>query len=507
MEQPQNSLYDPNLSGGLSLSNHVTRSSLFLFIARGIRFSFVFIVQLILMNLLMPSDFGLIRFVTIIIGIINLVNEMGFSYALVQKKSLLDAELSSAFSLNVLISSALYAITFFIAPLCAAFFNNDQITVLIRVGAFASFFGALSVVHRSLLQRRLQYGRLAIIEVASAFAGSSGALLLAVGGYGVWSLLASMFIFNIVSSCALMATVSWPRGNYLNLASSKSLFFFGGAVVIQRIINYGVQNFDSLIIGKSFGEQSLGIYSIAVMLITLPQLGLGIIFESVFLSAFSRIQDNNQRLITAFLKANTFTSALLAPYFILLFSFSKEMMHAVSFINHGDAWLPAAVPLKIFALLGLFLVFSYYTGTLWLAKGKVRLRIYWEVIGLATLVIAVLAGRPLGIKGICSAIVIGGVFLFPFQLMITNRVIGLKPSVFIKVLLPSIICGIGMLAFTMLTSKLIPGDSFTRDVWTLLVGTVGGCAIYSMLQFLFFKDTVKSFFEVISLIKEIRFSL
>jgi teichuronic acid exporter len=225
MEHPPNSSYDPDLSEGLSLSSQTTRSSFFLFIAGGIRFSFVFIVQLILMSLLKPSDFGLIRFVTIVIGIIDLVNQMGLSYAMVQKKSLLDNELSSAFSLNALISGALYAIAFFIAPVCATFFGNDQITILIRVGAIASFFGSLSVVHRSLLQRRLQYGRLAIIEVASACAASGGALLLAIGGYGVWSLLASTFIFNMVSSCALMATTAWPRGNYLNLSSKNPLFF------------------------------------------------------------------------------------------------------------------------------------------------------------------------------------------------------------------------------------------------------------------------------------------
>jgi O-antigen/teichoic acid export membrane protein len=506
MERPPNSTYDPNLSDGLTLSGHATRSSLFLFIAKGIRYSFVFIVQLILMNLLMPSDFGLIRFVTIVIGSIDLVNELGLSYALVQKKSLLDAELSSAFSLNALISGALYSLAFFIAPLCATFFGNDQIAILIRVGAFASFFGSLSVVHRSLLQRRLHYGRLAIIEVASALAGSGGALLLAIGGYGVWSLLASMFIFQIVSSCALMVTTSWPRGNYLNLASAKVLFFFGGAVVIQRVINYGVQNFDSLIVGKSFGEESLGIYSIAVMLITMPQLAIGIVFDSVLLSAFSRIQDDNQRLAAAFLKANAFTSIVSVPFFILIFTFSKEMMRAISFLNHSDAWLPAALPLKIFSLLGLLFVFSSFTGTLWLAKGKVRLRIYWETVGLATIVIAVLAGRPFGINGICSAIVIGGVFLFPLHVMITRRVIGLQPLIFIQVLLPSIICGMGMLAVTMFVSKLISGDSFTRDVWTLLAGTVGGLAVYSLLIVLFFKDRIKSLFEIVLLLRGFRVS-
>jgi O-antigen/teichoic acid export membrane protein len=498
-----NPSYDPDMTGGRSLSNQAARSSFFLFIAKGVRYFFVFIVQIILMNLLLPSDFGLIRFVTIIIGIINLVNEMGLSFAVVQKKSLLDSELSSAFSINALLSCALYVLIFLIAPTCASFFGNDQITVLVRVGALASFFGALSVVHRSLLQRRFQYGRLAIIETGSALAGSAGALMLAFAGFGVWSLLAGMFIFNTLSSLVLMATTSWPRGNYLNISSSRKLFFFGGAIVIQRILDYGTQNFDYFVVGKSFGEKTLGIYSIAHTLMTLPQMALGVIVGSVLLSAFSRMQDDDQRLSTGFLKVNALTSIISVPYFVMLFSFPKEMMHTVSFINHGDTWIPAAMPLKILSILGLLFVFSSYPGTIWLSKGKLKLRLYWGIFGLLTVVAAVLAGRPTGLNGICLALVVRGIILFPVLLMITDRVIGLRPSDYIKVLAPSICCGLGMLAFTTIFSTLVPGTSFKRDVWTLFAGSTGGIIVYYFLLFFFFKNTFKSFCDFIVSFKNI----
>jgi|WetSurMetagenome_2_1015567.scaffolds.fasta_scaffold66284_2 O-antigen/teichoic acid export membrane protein len=503
MEKPENFTYDPDISGGLSLSDRATRSSVFLLIAKCIRYLFVFIVQLLLMNLLVPSDFGLVRFVAIIIGIINLVNELGLSFAVIQKKSLLDSELSSAFTLNAVISSAVYGAIFFSAPLCASFFGNEQITALVRVGAFASFFGALSVVHRSLLQRRLNYGRLAIIEMASAAAGSSGALVLALCGFGVWSLLASMVIFNMLSSLILMATIPWPRGNYLQLAPAKTLSIFGGTVVIQRVLEYCVQNFDYLVVGKAFGEKILGIYTIAHTLMTLPQMALGVVIGSVLLSTFSRIQDDDQRLAAAFLKVNILTSIISVPYFVLIFSYAHEMMHAVSFINKGDAWVPAAIPIKILALLGLLFAYSSYPGTIWISKGKIKLRIYWGIFGLITVIAAVIAGRPLGLNGICYALVIRGIILFPILLLLTQRVIGLKPFDFIKVLLPSIFCGMGMLVVTGAFSLLIPGASFGRDVWTLIAGSVVGIAVYFLLLFFFFKDTFNTFLEMVMSAKEI----
>ncbi len=503
MELPLNHSNDPDFSGGRSLSDQATRSSFFLLIAKCLRYSFVFIVQILLMNLLVPSDFGLVRFVSVIIGIINLVNELGLSFAVIQKKSLLDSELSSAFTVNALLGIAVYVVIYFIAPICASFFGNDQVTALVRVGAFASFFGGLSVVHRSLLQRRLQYGKLAVIEMISAALGSGGALVLALCHFGVWSLLASLVIFNLVSSLLLMSRIPWPKGSYVNLAAAKSLFFFGGTVVIQRVLEYGVQNFDYLVVGKSFGEKTLGIYSIAHMLMTLPQLALGVVIGSVLLSTFSRIQDDDRRLSAAFLKVNILTSIVSVPYFVLIFSYADEMMHAVSFLKHGDAWVPAVIPIKILSLLGLLFAFSSYPGTIWLSKGKVRLRIYWGVFGLITVIAAVLAGRPMGINGICCALVIRGIILFPILLLVTYRVIGLHPFDFIKVLMPSIFCGLGMLVFTMTLSVLVPGDSFSRDLWTLIAGLAGGIAVYLFLLFSFFKNTFNTFKEMILSIKEI----
>jgi O-antigen/teichoic acid export membrane protein len=497
-----NALYDPDMTGALSLSSQAARSSFFLFIAKAIRYLFAFIVQLILMNLLVPSDFGLIRFVTIIIGIINLVNELGLSFAVVQKKDFLENELSSAFSLNALLGGMLFVLIFFLAPLCASFFGNDRITVLVRVGAFASFFGGLSVVHRSLLQRRLHYGRLAIVEACSAIIGSGGALYLAMCGFGVWALLAGIFIFNILSSCIMMAITPWPRGNYLNVTASKSLFYFGTAVVIQRVLDYGVQNFDYLVVGKSFGEKALGIYSVAHTLMTLPQLAFGVILGSVLLSVFSRVQDDDERLAAAFLKINVVTSIVSVPYFVLTFSFAKEMMHAVSFINHGDTWIPATIPIKILAILGLFMTFSSYPGTLWLSKGKVRLRIFWECIALMTIIASVLGGKFWGINGICIALVIRGIILFPILLMFTDRVIGLKPLIFIKTLVPSMVCGLGMLVFTLLCSKFIPGDSFTRDLLTLLLGSAGGIIVYFLMLFSLFKNAYHSLLDIFLSLKK-----
>jgi O-antigen/teichoic acid export membrane protein len=378
----------------------------------------------------------------------------------------------------------LYGVTFFAAPYCAAYFGNPEITNLIRAGGLASLFGALSIVHRSILQRRLKYGHLARIEIISAFAGSTTALIMALSGCGVWSLLGSMLAYNILSSIILLTSVAWPQGSYLHLKPAKTLGLFGAGVVAQRIAEYGAQNFDFIVVGKAFGEQILGVYSIAFTIVTLPQVALGVVIGNVLMSMVSRIQNDDKQLGDVFLKLSLFTSIISVPFFVIIFSYAHEMMHAVSFINHGNKWLPAASLLRILTLLGLLYTFSSYPGTIWLAKGKVKLRIFWAVVMFISVVISVFAGLPFGIKGICFALVIRGLIFFPVILFVTYRVIGLKPLRYIKTLQPSITCGI-----IMPLSRYIPGTSFARDIWVFLGGSILGLLLYGAVLKLFFKNS------------------
>jgi len=495
----QKNTFDPVISENTTLARTAKQSGIFVLIGKCIRYTFVFIVQMLLMNILVPADFGLLRFVTVVIGIINLLNEFGLSFAIVQKKSLGDNELASAFSLNALLGLLLYVVTFFAAPYCASYFGNAEITNLIRVGGLASLFGAFSIVHRSLLQRRLEYGRLALIEIIAAFAGSSTALAMALSGCGVWSLLGSMLVYNILSSIILLFTVPWPHGNYTQLKPAKALGLFGAGVVIQRIAEYAASNFDFIVVGKAFGDKILGVYSIAFTIITLPQIALGVVIGNVLMSMVSRIQNDDKQLGDVFLKLNLFTSIISVPFFVIVFSFAGEMMHTVSFINHGDKWLPAAGLLKILSLLGLLFAFSSYPGTIWLAKGKVRLRIFWAVMMAVSVVIAVLAGLPHGITGICFALVIRGVIFFPIILWVTYRVIGLKPLRYIKTLLPSIICGSIMLAGIAPLSRYVPGTSFLRDMWVFLGGSSAGLLLYVLVFKLLFKKSFAAVWDIIKM--------
>ncbi|HEX7510538.1 MAG TPA: lipopolysaccharide biosynthesis protein, partial [Chitinivibrionales bacterium] len=424
-----------------SLGPLALRSSFFVLIAKLFRYGFVFLSQIILMNLLNPADFGLMRYVTIVLGIVNLINEAGLGVALVQKKQLHENEIASSFSLIIAVCLGLYAIVFLSAPSIASFFGNARLTDLIRIGGLSAPLGAVSIVHRSLMQRRFRFGALAVIEASSALTGSITAIVLGYLGFGVWSLVWSVLVYNTSSSLVSIIVGNRLRGNFIAVAASMSLWVFGASAVVQRIIDYGTSNVDFLVVGKLFGEHTLGIYSMAFSVISLPQMALGAVLVSVAIAIFSRVQDDDERLRGAFLRLTRVTTILSIPYFILLFNLAPELMHAVSFIKSSDKWVPAAPFIKILAPMGLLYCLNSFPSLVWIAKRKIKLRIVWAAFSLVTMIAAILGGCSFGVIGICAALCIRAVVFFPVTLYVNYRSFQLRPRIYLRVIAPPLVCG------------------------------------------------------------------
>ena len=440
MTFPSEKTFDPVFKKDKSLFAPAVRSVLFIMIAKVIRYGFVFLSQLILMNLLNPSDFGLMRYVTMVLGIANLINEAGLGVALVQKKQLTKNETASSFSLTIAVCLGLYCIIFIFAPFIAGFFGNAQIVPLVRIGGLCAPIGGISIVQRGLMQRRFQYGRLSLIEAVSALGGSITGIILGVLGFGVWSLVWSVVLYSSISSLLSIGS-GRIEGNFFDVKTSMALWLFGLGAVIQRIIDYGTSNIDFMVVGRYFGETALGIYSMAFTIATLPQLALGAVLVGVALSAFSRFQDNDARLRGAFLRLTKVVALLSIPYFILIFILAPELMKAVAFIHHGDKWAPAAPFIKILAPVGLLYCLNSFPGIVWIAKGKVRFRIVWAVFSLLTMGIAVIIGSRFGVSGICTALLIRAIIVFPVSQYANYSTFGLMPFDYLKAITPSLLCG------------------------------------------------------------------
>ena len=469
-----------------SLLHTVSRSGLYVSIAKAIRYSFVFFVHLLLMNILRPSDFGLLQAVTIVIGFCMLISELGLPSAVVQQRLITPGALAAGAAGNLLFSLGFYALLFAGAPLFARFWHDDYLTVLIRTAALALPISALSTMNRGMLMRSMRFGTLSLIEAASALCAWGVALGMALNGFGVWALIAGTLLFYSLSSISVLvlSPISW-RGWYHG-SQAKSMYLFGGGLVAQRIIEFISSNFDKIITGRAFGTATLGIYGVAFDIIFFPTMAIGGVLAAIIFSAFARIADEPDRIRQAFMRLTTLIATLCLPVIVGIGVCAQELMHTAGFLRHDNQWLPAAELLPILTIPGILFVLSSYQPTIWMSQGVTRLRLLWSVGNLVTVAISVLIGCNYGIKGLCYAILIRTVIVFPLFLLFSRHILGISLRTYLRAIAPALICSIPSFLGGYAITRLIPGDSLGRHSAVLLGAAAAMALLYlAALRILF----------------------
>src|ERR1044072_4307752 len=86
----------------------------------------------LLARLLTPSDFGVMALASVVMGLSQLLSELGIGGAVLQRAGLTDRHIRSAFTFSILLGFAVTAVMALVAPLGAVMMREPQVTPLVR---------------------------------------------------------------------------------------------------------------------------------------------------------------------------------------------------------------------------------------------------------------------------------------------------------------------------------------------------------------------------------------
>jgi len=196
-----------------------------------------FVVGIILARLLMPADFGLIGMITIFIAISESFINSGFSTALIRKQNCTDIDFCTVFYFNLAVGVLFYWILFFLAPAISGFFNEPQLTMLVKVQSVVLVIDSLTIIQRTILTKRIDYRLQTKISVIASIVSGVVGIGLAYSGFGVWSLIIKQITQRTVSSFLLYLWNSWRPLLVFSKSSFNELFFFGYKLLISGLID------------------------------------------------------------------------------------------------------------------------------------------------------------------------------------------------------------------------------------------------------------------------------
>lgn len=223
----------------------------------------------VLARLLVPDDFGLVAMAMSIIVFIELATAFGFEIALIQMQDPQREHFDTAWTLNLLMAFGGAVVTALAARPAAAFYGDPRLVPVMLTIAAAWFIAGFENVGIVNFRRELNFSaefRFMATKRVISFAVTMACAFLF---RSYWALVVGMAAGRIIG----VALSYWvhPFRPRFTLVHAKQLFFFSGWVLINSILGVTLSRVPQLFVGRTFGAQSLGAYTVASEIALLAQ--------------------------------------------------------------------------------------------------------------------------------------------------------------------------------------------------------------------------------------------
>lgn len=379
-----------------------------------------FCANLVLARLLTPDDYGAIGMLLIFISVSNTFIDGGFGTALIQKKEPTQEDYSTIFFWNIFISVILTGILYISSPLISEFYRLPLLSDVLKVMGTVLVINAFSVVQTNILQKKFEFKKLATINIIANIAASILAIVLALRGFGVWSLVFRYLSCSLVISIILWITTKWKPMLTFKFKSFRTLGKFGGMVLLANLVETIYTEFQGLVIGRAFSAKDLGYYTQAKRLEEIPTLGISSAVNQASFPMYARLQDDKMALSLAVRKYVRALSLLVIPLYFLFILVAEPLIT----ILFTEKWIESVDLFKILCLVGMiYPINTVNTNVIKsLGKGKLyfNLQLWKRVLGIVLILFSV----RYGLSAMMWSLVITSYIIFIINAIFSDKLIG-----------------------------------------------------------------------------------
>lgn len=413
-----------------------------------------FIVGLVLARLLSPAEFGLIGMITVFLALSQSIADGGFGEALIRKKEAVDSDYSTVFYFNLFASIVIFFLFYLFSPAIASFYGQPELIDISRALGSIIVINALCITQRIQLTRRVNFKSQMKINLTAAIISGVVAIILALKGFGVWSLVWRSIIRSVIQAILLWYTNRWIPSLIFSKESFRSLFSFGSKLLLSGLIDTIYNNVYLLIIGKFFSAAQLGYYTRADQFSRLAVRNLTGTVQRVSYPVLSQVQDENDRLREGYRKV--IVAIMFITFFILLGMAAIAEPMILTLI--GEKWLPSVEYLQLLCFASLLYPLHALNMNLLNIKGRSDLLLKLEIVKKLLAVPVIVTGVFLGIRALLIGMIVLSFISYFMNSYYSGRLINYSSRNQLSDILPSFLVAL-LISLTVFTIKYIPGIS------------------------------------------------
>jgi O-antigen/teichoic acid export membrane protein len=274
------------------------------------------------------------------------------------------------------------------------------------------------------ITRELDFKRIVIPRNTSKIFAAVVAIIMALTGFGVWSLVFQSVVSEVLMVLIYTYVSPWRPRMRFSITSFKNIFGFGVYTTGTQIFNYLTGNIDYLLIGRLLGAGPLGVYTLGYTVTYLVRAKIMNVINKVFYPVYSRVQDDLTTVKRYYFKVIKYNCIVIYPMMVGIILLAEPAV----LIGLGEKWRDAIIPMQLMAAAGLVHLLTSSNTVLLRGIGKPKLELIFSIIKTlgVNVPLIVLGVIYYGIIGAAAGLLAAKIVIFFINNLTLRKVAGIK---------------------------------------------------------------------------------
>ncbi|HEX4702838.1 MAG TPA: lipopolysaccharide biosynthesis protein, partial [Pseudonocardiaceae bacterium] len=381
---------------------------------------------ILLARILAPADFGAFAVALVALTAVLSINELGVSLALVRWPGNPRDIAPTVTTISMVSSAILFGLCWIAAPEFAAQLGSPGATGVVRLLCSSVLIDGATAAAAQFTNREFRQGRRLVVDFANLTLSAGITVVLALAGFGPWSLAIGRLVGNGLSALLLFRLMElWPRPGF-DRAQAKELIRFGLPLAGASLLVFAMLNVDYVVTGHVLGAVALGLYLQAFNLASWPVNMFSTVVRRVSFAAFARVQHDPERRQEVLAQLAALLMAATLPVCALLGLLALPVVTTL----YGHKWAGATGALEFLVVLGAVRVAAELGYDYLVALGHGRRTMWLQAGWFAALAVFLPIGATQdGIRGVAMAHAAVAVLLVLPAFVIAVRATGVPVTV------------------------------------------------------------------------------
>ena len=352
-----------------------------------------FATFVLLARLLAPDDFGLVSQASLFILTTQLILQQGFPEALVQMEEVGDAHFETSFWANLALGGAVSLALTIAAPGVASILAEPELTLVLVGLAPTLLLLSANRIYMAKLRRELRFRDFMLLNVLATFAGAAVASILAIGGYGLWSLVAQQWCYALTGLVVGYVRTGWRPGLRFHTDHARAMLAFSSFTVLEALTAFCARRLDLLILAWFWSAREIGFYFLANRLLFSAGMLTYYSISHLGLPFLARLQGDPVAYRGAIHRTFQLLSLACMPTLIGLTLVAPIMIPLL----FGEEWTASIPPFQALAALSIFYALTLMCGQILIAAGHAKDAMILSGMTMLLFLVAVALAAPYGI--------------------------------------------------------------------------------------------------------------